>query len=325
MPSLHRLAIGSGKFLLRAQRLAPNDGVMARRATPTSDVLSKRTREDLRRVAALRVPSVVSMDSASESLATTALEELAQLVGDIPEPDVQVLAPKGARWTVDELRASVLGTLRTYPQQCWLLAICDADAMSAQAQSLLLKTLEEPLSPALVFLCTSHPERLLLTLAGRISASLHVSVDPEILTEAARTLEGASTPAVAACTRLLEDPKVLKALTKDPTLMPKMVQAMDRPFLAGASTTAAVEIRAEMESLAKSLYGATRAKPESRRLVECLLDCWEARAGDGARRASTPAAWGTATRHLRAIANARFASRTNAPLLTVLTQVTAQS
>jgi DNA polymerase-3 subunit delta' len=83
-------------------------------------------------------------------------------------PDVPTFAPDGTQILIEQTKAIVaLAQSRPHEAAVRLIIIDDADAMNPSAANSLLKTLEEPAAGNHLVLCTSAPERLLVTIRSR--------------------------------------------------------------------------------------------------------------------------------------------------------------
>jgi DNA polymerase-3 subunit delta' len=83
-------------------------------------------------------------------------------------PDVPTFAPDGTQILIEQTKAIVaLAQSRPHEAAVRVVIIDDADAMNPSAGNSLLKTLEEPAAGNHLVLCTSAPERLLVTIRSR--------------------------------------------------------------------------------------------------------------------------------------------------------------
>jgi DNA polymerase-3 subunit delta' len=83
-------------------------------------------------------------------------------------PDVPTFAPDGTQILIEQTKAIVaLAQSRPHEAAVRVVVIDDADAMNPSAANSLLKTLEEPAAGNHLVLCTSAPERLLVTIRSR--------------------------------------------------------------------------------------------------------------------------------------------------------------
>lgn len=105
--------------------------------------------------------------SAPDSLdAATALVDL--LNAQAGDHEVRLVAPDGARWTVDEVVTQILEPARFgSPDRRRHIVVADAANARAIAHDRLLKTLEEPLTGTTVWLVCQGQAELPSTLAGR--------------------------------------------------------------------------------------------------------------------------------------------------------------
>lgn len=97
-------------------------------------------------------------------------------------PDVPTFAPDGTQILIEQTKAIVaLAQSRPHEAAVRVVIIDDADAMNPNAANSLLKTLEEPAAANHLVLCTSAPERLLVTIRSRTQRVRFRPLNQEVL------------------------------------------------------------------------------------------------------------------------------------------------
>ncbi len=105
---------------------------------------------------------------------------------DGQHPDVQVLAPAGNQFVMDEAKEVVaLASTRPHEAPARLIVLDQADTLNPSAANCLLKTLEEPFPGTHMVLVTSAPDRLLPTIRSRTQRVRFVALPPAVLVEIA--------------------------------------------------------------------------------------------------------------------------------------------
>ncbi len=166
----------------------------------------------------------------------------------MPTPqDVFVLAPveetkkgitKKKGIAAEDLREA-LHFLQEYPSrgQYRVLIIRDAHMLSSTAQNVLLKTLEEPPSSALIFLVTHEPEALLATVHSRVTTEVF-SVVPEDTLAERYTDDWLKEAGIPAFFRSLGRPGVLEWAKEHPEQFREHKEILAKLYGLSALTTA---------------------------------------------------------------------------------------
>ncbi len=165
----------------RADTMKMSEPESHQRSVGTADqidmlgLLEQRTRSELASLAAVVPPHLSVLYGEQPDL----LEACAATLGGhwVPranrQVDLVVVEPDG-RWSVDQIRETVLVAARVSPLSRRVLVLCSVDYMTRDGFDMLLKTIEEP-PPSTVFVLTvSDVNRLPQTVRGRISAMVHV-------------------------------------------------------------------------------------------------------------------------------------------------------
>lgn len=105
------------------------------------------------------------------------------LLDPSPHPDLVWLAPRGAQHMVEEVRERVIraAAYRPFEGGKRVFVVEAAEAMRAESQNALLKTLEEPPPFAHLILLSADPEALLETVASRCQAIDFAPLPAEVL------------------------------------------------------------------------------------------------------------------------------------------------
>jgi hypothetical protein len=86
-----------------------------------------------------------------------AAAELTQIAVDhagVHPTDIRIATPRAERWSVDDVTSQITSPVTNAPLgNRWLLTVADVDSMGDAALTRLLRTLEEPPSPAWFLLC----------------------------------------------------------------------------------------------------------------------------------------------------------------------------
>jgi hypothetical protein len=138
-------------------------------------LLEQQSRSELASLAAVVPPHLSVLHGEQPDL----LEACAATLGShwVPRAnrqlDLVVVEPDG-RWSVDQIRETVLVAARVAPLSRRVLVLCSVDSMTRDGFDMLLKTIEQP-PPSTVFVLTvSDVNRLPQTVRGRISAMVQV-------------------------------------------------------------------------------------------------------------------------------------------------------
>lgn len=94
------------------------------------------------------------------------------------EHEKRSVHPDGARWSVTEIRDLLLDPVAVYPERRHVFIVAEADEIDTRAVEKLLRTLEEPPSPAVFVLLVRDRRRLLSTVLSRAADVIRVDPAP---------------------------------------------------------------------------------------------------------------------------------------------------
>ncbi|HEY7874139.1 MAG TPA: DNA polymerase III subunit delta' [Actinomycetota bacterium] len=200
-------------------------------------------------------------------------------------PDVHRIAPEGPLIPIDVIRESVIPEAARSPFEArWkVFVIEEADRMSPAAQSVLLKTLEEPQPDTVFILISGEEDELLDTIRSRCRV-IRLEPVPEQRTVELLTSEGASDEHALLAARLSDgDLARARALALDEAAAERRalwMTVVDRLFSPVEALDAAAEILEEAKAAGKRLE--TLQKEE---VVELAEATGEARGTAAARNA----------------------------------------
>jgi DNA polymerase-3 subunit delta' len=146
-------------------------------------------------------------------------------------PDIKTIVPVGkARMikveTVEEMNETT--SFRPFEGRRRIYIIEEADRMNEPAQNHFLKTLEEPASPTIFLLVTSHPRALLPTIRSRCQPVRFGSLRTETVAELLTSLRGVD-PTIAGAAAALSQGQMSRALDLVESGRRKVVlEAIDR-------------------------------------------------------------------------------------------------
>ena len=147
---------------------------------------SPRSLAELMSTADSGVIALTGAPAACEEWVRAAAEHACDHAG-LRADEFRYLSPASDRWTVAELAGSVVAQAGIQPLgPGWVIAVADAASMDPAAAARLLKTLEEPPSPAWYVLCRDDEDLLPTALQGRVTAEFTVGTGGDPLTDAAR-------------------------------------------------------------------------------------------------------------------------------------------
>jgi DNA polymerase-3 subunit delta' len=159
----------------------------------------KRERAFLRRIAENQVPSQAYIFSGPDRIGKFLVaEEFSSLLSDGSSTDVRVIEPeqeeKAGVVKERSLSVEIIRDLKSFLSQypssgAYRIAIIrDAHRLTEGAQNALLKTLEDPVSSALVILITHEPGRILGTVRSRCQTVSFAPVEEETIASGIREL-----------------------------------------------------------------------------------------------------------------------------------------
>lgn len=171
-------------------------------------LLAPSARRALTALAQMHPPVLIAMVSELEMLASSAAALLGERWVAHPEhpdaalTDIRVITPTSDRWTVEEIETQLFDVVRRSPAVRHIIIIDAADRMDARLADRMLRTLEEPPSPATFVLCVEDPSSLASTIQGRLERIIEIL--PAAPTERAEALaaSGVARPAAETAVRL---------------------------------------------------------------------------------------------------------------------------
>jgi DNA polymerase III subunit delta' len=173
-------------------------------------------------------------------------------------PDVHRIAPEGPLIPIDVIRETVIPEASRSPfEGKWkVFLIEEADRMSPAAQSVLLKTLEEPQPDTVFILISGEEEELLDTIRSRCRV-VRLEPVPELRTVELLRLEGASEEVALLAARLSDgDLARARMLALDDAVSERRrvwITVLDRLFSPVEALDAAAEILDEAKAAGKRL------------------------------------------------------------------------
>jgi len=221
-------------------------------------LLSPSARRSLTTLAQGTPPILIALVSDLETLAASAASLLAgRWVANTEFPDailsdLRVISPTSDRWTAEELRSEILDVVSRTPVIRHVIVIDSADRMDQRLADRLLRTLEEPPSPASFVLCVEDVTQLPVTIQGRLEHI--VEILPASPTERAEALvtAGVARPAAETAVRLAGRAVTLAPLlATNPEIASLASRLLDHP--AWDSTTQPITDADEIVFLATRL------------------------------------------------------------------------
>lgn len=306
----------------------PDEDVFGVQTTLDTLLVPESVRPQIEALTEVELKSFYIVGGASYDAARHAVE---YIVAKKDNPfDTHVCSPESDAWTIQELDEIVLARARLAPQKRHLFVILQAERMTQHAFDHLLKTLEEPPSPATFFFVVSEPDLIPATIRSRAAGEIYVPLSS--LPDRARRLErlglsksdahffadllgphitlsesSAASPDVAALTR-----KVFNA-----SLFPEHPLAVSLALSQDLTTLSA----ATPNGLPTALPTSPAARAKTRRLCLYFLNHLEKSISPLILRATTPTDTERITHLLTAFDEARVALGVNSTPLSALSHV----
>lgn len=289
------------------------------------ELLDAACRDELAELAAADPPGpVLVLVDPSGALAASAAAVLASAWAD--ETERRDAHPHSGRWNVAELRAEILDPVRILPSRRHVIVVNHADDMDVRAAEKLLKTLEEPPSPAVFLLLVRDEQDLLPTVRSRVTRTLRCTAAPaaDIAAYLAALLGADRAERLASrCGPLLDLPAQLAAHPELDDLLDAIFDPpAHRPFGAAARAAAAA---ARVASLGRTDDPSKLSPPQKAMLRRLVGELARRRREALAATAAGVDVHGVAELR-RALADVELARRAlamNAPLAVVLTLLAA--